>query len=172
VSPTLGPAPRSGHFCCYDEAAHTAYIGHGLTCDGTALFDLWALDAIGRRWWSIPLRGGALPGRSGTRAALLGRLLYCFGGYADGEYLADLHTIDVAAGEVALLNTRGSHPAPRSTPIVAIYANRMYVWGGFNKDATSELNVLDLETMVWAQHPQEVAGRAAVPSVVVGKPFM
>jgi hypothetical protein len=168
VSSTLGPAPRTGHFCCYDEATHTAYIGYGLTSDATALFDLWALDAIEYVWRSIPLRGQVPSGRSGTRAALLGDLLYCFGGYVDGTYLGDLHTINVNTGEVALLETSGAAPSPRSTPIVAIYANRLYVWGGFNMESPSELSVLDLETLVWSQHAQEVAGRTAVPGVIVG----
>jgi hypothetical protein len=168
VSPTLGPAPRTSHFCCYDISNHTAYIGHGLTADGIPLFDLWALDAISYTWRNIPLRGQVLSGRSGTRAALLGDLLYCFGGYADGTYLSDLHTINVNTGEVTLLDAGGIAPSARSTPIVAIYANRLYVWGGFNMDSPSELNVLDLSTNVWSQHPQDVAGRTAVPAVIVG----
>jgi hypothetical protein len=168
VSSTLGPEPRTGHFCCYDESTHTAYIGHGLTADAAPLFDLWALDTIEYIWRSIPLRGQLLSGRSGTRAALIGELLYCFGGYADGTYLGDLYTINVNTGEVTLLDPSGVSPSPRSTPIVAIYTNRLYVWGGFNMESPSELSVLDLSTMVWSQHPQDVAGRTAVPAVIVG----
>jgi hypothetical protein len=82
--------------------------------------------------------------------------------------MGDLHTIDVNTGEVSLVSTTGSGPSPRSTPIVAVYANRLYVWGGFNGESPSELNVLDLATLSWTQHPQEVTGRTAVPSVIVG----
>jgi hypothetical protein len=144
------------------------YVGHGATADSVPLFDLWALDTLTYRWTSVPLHGQILPGRSGARAALVGRHLIVFGGYSEPEYLADLHTIDIDTGEVALLETLGCPPSPRSTPVLAVHANRLYVWGGFNRTWPTELNVLDLDSLVWTQHPQELAGRTAVPSVRIG----
>ena len=67
-----------------------------------------------------------------------------------------------------MVNTNGTPPSERSTPIVAIYGNKFFVWGGFNGEWPNELNVLDFATMTWSQVRQEVAGRTAVPSVIVG----
>jgi hypothetical protein len=94
--------------------------------------------------------------------------LVLFGGYSEPTYFANLHTIDVNTGEVALVKTNGCEPSPRSTPIVAIYSGKFFVWGGFNGDWPTELNVLDFTTMTWVQYPQEQAGRTAVPGVIVG----
>jgi hypothetical protein len=94
--------------------------------------------------------------------------LVVFGGYSEPNYFAELHTIDITNGEVVLVATKGVEPAPRSTPIVAIYDQRLYVWGGFNGEWPSELNVLDFATMTWTQYPQTVAGRTAVCAVIMG----
>jgi hypothetical protein len=99
---------------------------------------------------------------------LIGTHLVLFGGYSDQNYFADLHTIDVNTGEVALVPTQGCMPSPRSTPVVAIHGNSFYVWGGFNGDYPSELNVLNFKTMTWTQFPQKVAGRMAVPFEIAG----
>jgi hypothetical protein len=94
--------------------------------------------------------------------------LVLFGGYADSTYLADLHTIDVETGEVALVKTEGEGPSGRTTPVVEIRDNKFYVWGGFHGDYPSDLHVLDFATMEWSRYPQQVAGRTAVPHVVAG----
>ena len=172
TSDTLGPCPRTGHFYYYDDASHTAYVGYGLDERATPLFDLWALDAVTLRWRQIPLMGATLCGRSGTRCSLIGTHLVLFGGYAEPNYFADLHTIDVVTGEVQMVNAAGKTPSPRSTPVVAIYGNKFFVWGGFNGEWPNELNVLDFATMSWSQVPQEVAGRTAVPSVIIGNTMM
>ena len=172
TSDTLGPCPRTGHFCYYDDASHTAYVGYGLDSSARPLFDLWALDALTLRWRNIPLTGATLCGRSGTRCSLIGTHLVLFGGYAEPNYFGDLHTIDVVTGEVKMVNANGTPPSERSTPIVAIYGNKFFVWGGFNGEWPNELNVLDFATMSWSQVPQEVAGRTAVPSVIIGNTMM
>lgn len=167
---TMGPCPRTGHFYYYDAASHTAYVGYGLAPNATPLFDLWALDTITRRWREIPLHGAvsSLCGRSGTRASLVGTHLVLFGGYCDPMYFADLHTIDVVTGEVALVATSGVSPSPRTTPIVAIYNQKFFVWGGYNGDCPNELNVLDFSNMTWSQYPQDITGRTGVSSAIIG----
>jgi hypothetical protein len=166
ISETLGPRARTGHFTCYDEAAHLAYFGHGLSADSRPLFDLWCLETLTYRWRPIPLTGSVLCGRSGTRGALVGRRIVLFGGYSEPNYFGDLHTIDVQTGEIQLIQTNGPEPSPRSTPIVAAHGGRLYVWGGFNGEWPSELSVLDFSDMTWRQYPQVVAGRTGVPWVI------
>jgi hypothetical protein len=162
----MGPSARTGHFTVYDDPNHVAYIGYGLTAANTPIFDLWRLDTLTLRWTSIPLRGDVLAPRSGARAALIGSHLVLFGGYSDPTYFGDLHTIDVETGEVKIVQTTGEPPSPRSTPIVAVYSGKFYVWGGFNGDWPTELSVLTFENMTWQKYDQDVAGRTAVPSVI------
>jgi hypothetical protein len=168
IPSTTSPCPRTGHFCCYDAEAHFAYIGYGLTDNSTPLCDLWRLNTLTHTWTNIPLHGQVLSARSGTRAALIGTHLVLFGGYSAPTYFTDLHTIDVKTGEVGLVSTKGSPPSPRSTPVVVIYNNKYYVWGGFNGGYPSELNVLSFETMTWFQYPQQISGRTAVPAELAG----
>jgi hypothetical protein len=168
ISPSPYPSPRTGHFTYYDSSTHTAFIGYGLTSSSTPLFDLWRLDTFTYKWTSIPLHGHLLPGRAGTRCSLIGTHLVLFGGYSEPTYFSDLHTIDINTGEVSLVSTQGSPPSPRSTAIVAIYNHKLYVWGGFNGDWPSELNILDFSTMTWTQHSQETSGRTAVSFVIAG----
>ena len=164
----IGPCPRTGHFYCYDENTSTTYIGYGLNKDNVPLFDLWALDNINEKWREIKLTGATLCARANASAAIVGTHLVVFGGYHDPTYFSELHTIDVVTGEVQIVQTHGQEPTPRTAAIVTIYNNKFFVWGGFDGGFPSELNVLDFSNMTWAQYPQNIAGRAAVPHAVIG----
>jgi hypothetical protein len=164
---SLGPCPRTGHFTVYDEPNHLAYVGHGLTADNTTLFDCWVVDLFTLTWKRLPLHGETLPGRTGTRGALVGKHLVLFGGYSDPIYFGDLHTINIETGEVKVVVTTGPLPTSRSTPIVTAYSGRLYVWGGFNGAWPTELSVLDFSNMSWHVHEQNIAGRTAVPHIIV-----
>jgi hypothetical protein len=166
TSATTSPASRTGHFTVYDDPHHLVYIGYGLTADNTPLSDLWRLDTLTLRWTNIPLQGEVLSARSGTRGSLIGSHLVLFGGYAEPAYFSDLHTIDIETGDVKIVQTSGEPPTARSTPIVAVYSGRLYVWGGFNGDWPTELSVLTFEDMTWQKYPQDVTGRTAVPWVI------
>lgn len=162
------PCQRTGQFSVYDPAQNLVYVGYGISDKNEMLNDLWCLNTLTRAWRRIALHGDTISGRSGARASLIGTHLLIFGGYSDPDYFADLHTIDVQTGEVKLVQTSGSAPAPRSTPLVAIYGNKFYVWGGFNGKWPTELSVLDFTNMRWQQYSQGLAGRTAVPSVIFG----
>ncbi|KAH0794715.1 Kelch motif family protein [Histomonas meleagridis] len=163
----LGPVPRTGHFYCYDPPNHTVYIGYGITQSEQPLNDFWALDTLTYNWREIKLYGAQICPRSGSRACLIGTHIVIFGGYCNPNYFSDLHTIDITTGEVVMVQTQGTPPSPRSSPIVCIGNNKFFVWGGFNGEWPNELNVLDLQTMTWSQVPQQISGRAAVPFVPV-----
>lgn len=162
------PCQRTGQFSVYDDAHHLVYVGYGINYKQETLNDLWCLNTLTRQWRKIELHGDKISGRSGARASLIGTHLLIFGGYSEPNYFADPHTIDVLTGEVKMISTSGKTPEARSTPLVAIYGNKFYVWGGFNGKWPTELNVLDFSNMCWKQFNQGVTGRTAVPSVIYG----
>ena len=164
-----GPCPRTGHFHFYDERTQTAYVGYGLSANETPLFDLWALNCVTFHWRHIPLFGEPLAPRTGAQCAFIGTHLVIFGGYAEGVYYNDLHTIDVETGEVCLVQTVGEPPSPRANAMVTIYKQKLFVWGGFDGHAwPNKLHCLDFATMSWESKKQKVHGRAAIPYVTIG----
>lgn len=162
------PAPRTGNFFCHDKNTSTTYIGYGLNTKNEPLYDFWALNHLTNRWREIKLTGTLLCARTGARAALIGNHIVVFGGYNDPNYFSDLHTIDINTGKVELIKTQGPQPVERSTPVVDIYNNKFYLWGGFNGEFQTDLFVLDFATMTWSQYPQNVSGRTAVPHAIIG----
>lgn len=106
--------------------------------------------------------------RGGSKADLLGNLLIIFGGYVQPEYFSDLHVIDVQTGVRTLIQTNGNSPDPRSSPVVKVFNNKVFIWGGFNGHYPTDLSVLDINTREWTHYPQEVEGRTAIPACLVG----
>ena len=179
VSPSgICPKPRKGHFTVHDKLMHRVYIGYGLDMDGQTLLDLWVLDTDTYEWSEIPLSGDAasFSPRVGA-SAVLSRpnpndpqnvFLIIFGGYSSPTYFGELHSIRVKTGEVKRVETSGPQPEPRSTPITALYNNKYFIWGGYNGRMISELFVLDIATREWSVYPQDIQGRTAIPSAIIG----
>ncbi|KAK8858105.1 hypothetical protein M9Y10_013205 [Tritrichomonas musculus] len=154
------PTPRSAHFTAYSEELRTCFIGYGKKRDGTLLNDVWALDIDDLKWTKLKLTGDQISPREGAVATMMGNYIVVFGGQEDeNSYFAQLHTIDVTTGEVLIADARGSKPAPRANPVIAIYRKRLYIWGGYNQAKVSELNVLDFATMKWGIVDTTVKGR-------------
>ena len=172
------PCPRKGHFTVHDQLLHRVYIGYGLDSNGDTLLDLWCLDTDTYEWTPIPLSVdlNQISPRVGANAVLSrpsqddpeNVFLIIFGGYSSPNYFADLHSIRVKTGEVRLIETTGPQPEPRSTPITALYNNKYFVWGGYNGRMISELFVLDIMTRQWQCIPQDIIGRTAIPSAIIG----
>ena len=159
------PCPRTGQFTVLDEENSKVYIGYGLDQNGETLFDLWELDLASYTWRQIPLTGEKLSPRVGAKAIKNNNFLIIFGGYSAPNYFAELHCIRIDTGEVRMIDTNGEIPAPRSTPIIGIYGQKLFVWGGFNGQMLSTLHILHLDTLTWEAIPQDIQGRTAVPFV-------
>lgn len=160
------PAPRTGHFCAYSEQYHAVFIGYGQKRGGDLLNDVWALSTDNWQWNKLKLTGTPVDPRVGSSACMMGNYIVVFGGFARGNFLADLHTIDITTGEVLLADTRGSIPQPRARPVISIYKKRLYIWGGNNGKGVSDLHILDFATMRWAVIKTSVKGRQAAPWAV------
>ena len=165
------PIPRAGHFTVHDPINNLMYIGYGLDEMDNCLNDLWVFDLKTYKWRQIPLTGQVLSPRVGARALLSGNYLIIFGGYCNKVYYADLHSINVQTGEVAMIETQGEQPPARSTPITTMYNGRYFIWRGYNGQMLSTLHALDVSTRVWQHYPQDIVGRTAIPGCQIGDKF-
>ncbi|OHT17688.1 Kelch motif family protein [Tritrichomonas foetus] len=154
------PPPRTGHFTAYSDELRTCFVGYGQKRNGELLNDVWAFDVDDYKWTKLRLAGDPILPRAGCVATMMGNYIVVFGGEADqGRYFSELHTIDVTTGEVLIAEAKGSQPAPRRNPVMAIYRKRLYIWGGFNGSNLSELNVLDFASMKWGIVDTSIPGR-------------
>ena len=162
----MPPESRHGHFTVEDKENRVVYIGDGMSKEMHYMFDLWAFELDKKEWHQIHLNGEILSPRVGVKAVLYNGVILAFGGYSDPRYFTDLHAINPKTGEVKRIQTTGEEPSARSTPIMHVIDNKLYLWGGFNGYFPNDLYVLDFQTMHWEKYPQNITGRTNVPSVV------
>ena len=155
------PVARSGHFTAYSDELRTCFIGYGKRRNGELLNDVWAFDVDDYKWTKLKLTGDNVSPRFGSVATMMGNYIVIFGGEGEqeGEYFSDLHTIDVTTGEVMFTQAKGTQPAKRADPVMAIYRKRLYIWGGYNGNDVSELNVMDFASMKWGIVDTDIPGR-------------
>lgn len=163
---SLAPDPRTGHFTVFDQDERKVYVGYGMLESGEMVFDLWCLDLHHMQWTLMKTSGETISPRTGSKAVLYKNSIIVFGGYANSTYFSDIHYINLSNLELKFLQTTGDLPQSRSSPIMEVVNDKLYLWGGFNGNWISELNVLDLKTLEWKVYPQNIIGRANIPSVV------
>lgn len=165
------PIPRAGHFTVHDQENNLMYVGYGLDQEDNPLNDLWVFNLNDYKWREIHLSGQRVSPRVGARAILSGKFLIVFGGYANKQYFADLHSINVETGECRIIETNGEVPPPRSTPIVTMHDGKFFIWGGYNGAYISTLHILHVDSRTWEHIPQDIQGRTAIPGCLVGDKF-
>lgn len=168
----ISPVARIGSFTVIDKESQIAYMGYGSTKSKQLLNDLWALNLTTYEWKQIRLIGYKAVPRGGSKAVLYGNKIIIFGGFADGLYVDDLHTIDIETGLVEPLSTTGPTPCARTTPIMTVYNDRLIVWGGYCNAWPNGIHELDLNTLQWNEYPSDEKGRTSCPSCIVGNKLM
>ncbi|EAX86142.1 Kelch motif family protein [Trichomonas vaginalis G3] len=166
---SIAPSPRTGHFTVHDIENRKVYIGYGMLESGEIVFDLWCLSLNNLQWNMMKISGESITPRTGAKAAFYKNSIIIFGGFADSTYYSDIHYINLETLQLKFLQTTGNLPVPRSSPIMEVINDKLYIWGGFNGNWISDLSVLDLQTLEWSNYPQNIIGRANIPSVVYGK---
>ncbi|KAH0787903.1 Kelch motif family protein [Histomonas meleagridis] len=162
----LCPLPRIGHFTAVDEDNNFVYIGYGVSSKSELLNDVWKFNLSTFEWTQLNLTGNIATPRCGSRAVYSDGKIYIFGGFKDPEYYGDLHVIDTNTNEVLFPVCRGFIPPPRSTPIMGIYNNKLYVLSGFYHTCDRNINILDLLSFTWTTIDSGISARTAAPSVI------
>ncbi|OHT09839.1 Kelch motif family protein [Tritrichomonas foetus] len=166
VSTYGAPEPRIGHFTVTDDDQKYSYIGYGK--NGSRNFtDLWRLDLETLEWKEITLKGDVFSKRNGSRAAYYNNSLIVFGGFFDKKYTSEMYIIDINSGIVKKFETHGNIPSPRSSPVMAIDNEKLFIWGGYNGNYPNELNILDLKTLTWNSKDTAIHGRTSIPHVLI-----
>ncbi|KAF9593491.1 hypothetical protein IFM89_023603 [Coptis chinensis] len=117
--------------------------------------DLHVLD-LRTREWSSPRCEGAPPSpRESHTATVVGDdKLVIFGGSGEGEgnYLNDLHVLDLKALRWTSPDVKGDVPVPRDSHVAVSIGNKILVYGGDCGDRYSgEVDVLDMDTLTWSR---------------------
>lgn len=115
--------------------------------------DLHILDLLTGEW-SRPICDGVPPcPRESHTATIVGEdKLLVFGGSGDGEgnYLNDVHVLDLKAMKWSSPMVMGDPPPPRDSHVAAAVGNRLLVYGGDCGDRYhGEVDILDLDTLTW-----------------------
>lgn len=77
-----------------------------------------------------------------------------FGGSGDGDgnYLNDVHVLDVKTMTWSSPEVKGEVPAPRDSHVAVAIGNKMFIYGGDCGDRYhGEVDVLDMDTMTWSR---------------------
>ena len=162
------PASRTGHFSCNSQSQpNISYVGFGVGSDGTYFSDIWMLDANQRIWTLLQLNGDAISTSTVSRATIIENILYIFGGSYESIFYNDLYTIDLTTGLTQAVQTTGTQPTPRTSPIMSSLGNEIILWGGYDGTCPSELYVLNTTNFEWESFPQDISGRTHVAFTTV-----
>ena len=148
------PPGRTGQFTCFDDQNHFLYTGFGISQTEEYLSDINIFDIKNRLWKPFLFTGDPIPPRINSRATISNGFLYIFGGSHECNYFNDIYSINLSTGGTKLLQTTGSAPSPRSSPVIAQYQRSIYIWGGYDGlTCPTDLHILNLDTLEWSiQH--------------------
>lgn len=157
------PLARSSHFTVVDDDNQKVYVGYGTSFNGQLIPDFWEFDLQTMSWKEIKITNPNP--MNGCRGFFYKEKIYIFGGFVNGIYSNELQVIDIQKCDVSILNTSGEIPQPRSTPILTVHNDKLYIWGGYNGEWPNDISILDLKTLVWSTVHQNESGRTSMPYV-------
>ncbi|QRV83089.1 cell polarity protein [Ceratobasidium sp. AG-Ba] len=128
------PPRRTGHVLVTYE--NKIYIFGGT--DGAFHYnDTWVFDLATRTWTELTCIGFIPVPREGHAAALVGDVMYVFGGRGvDGKDLGDLGSFKISNQRWYMFQNMGPQPSGRSGHAMATADGRMFVIGGESGDAS------------------------------------
>ncbi|KAK9692159.1 hypothetical protein RND81_09G244700 [Saponaria officinalis] len=164
-----GPGPRDSHSA---TVWGNKIIVFGGTNGSKKVNDIHILD-LGTKQWIQPMCRGTPPSpRESHTATLFGdEKLVVFGGSGEGagNYLNDLHVLDLRNMSWVSCKVNGRIPPPRDSHTSTAFGGKIFVYGGDCGDRyLGDVDVLDVETMTWSMlevnsaSPGRRAGHASV----------
>ncbi|TFK86157.1 galactose oxidase [Polyporus arcularius HHB13444] len=129
------PSKRSGH-TCVPWKEHLLVFGG---TDGKYHYnDTWAFDTATKTWSEVSSTGYIPSPREGHAAALVGDVMYIFGGRGvDGANMGQLAAYKISSKRWFMFQNMGPEPLPRSGHGMAAVGSKVYVIGGVSEDQLS-----------------------------------
>lgn len=150
-----GPPHRSYHSITSDD--RHVYVFGGCGNNGR-LNDLWAYDAVDKKWLSFPLPGENCKGRGGPGLAVAQGKIWVVYGFS-GVELDDVHYFDPADKKWVQVETSGEKPTARSVFSTVGIGKFIFIYGGEVDPSdlghlgagkfSSEFFALDTEALEW-----------------------
>ncbi|KAK1320010.1 Acyl-CoA-binding domain-containing protein 4 [Acorus calamus] len=130
--------------------------------------DLHILDLRTKEWTRPICEGNPPSPRESHTTTVMGEdKLVIFGGSGEGEgnYLNDVHVLDLKTMTWSSPEVNGVLPAPRDSHTAVAVENRLIIYGGDCGDRYhGEVDVLDMDTMSWSR----LAVHGSLPGVRAG----
>ena len=113
--------------------------------------DVWLLEMESMTWVEAKPRGNPPSPRSNHASCTVANHVFIFGGYKRVQRLNDLHVLTLTPTTVRWSKPvlHGLTPGGRSSHSLTYVSGKLFVFGGSNGAAISEVAVLDLTTMEW-----------------------
>lgn len=152
VTTGQGPGPRDSHSAVI---LGQRMIVFGGTNGSKKVNDLHILDLSSKEWTRPECRGTPPSPRESHTATLVGdEKLVIFGGSGEGEgnYLNDLHVLDLRTMRWASPEVKGDTPAARDSHSAVAIGNKLIVYGGDCGDRYhGDIDILDMDTLTWSR---------------------
>eukprot|EP00741_Cyanophora_paradoxa_P000584 tig00000411_g563.t1 len=170
-STDLAPPARSAATLAAVGDATLLLYG-GADAAGNALSDVWFFDIASSSWYASSDPSPLVPGRYGAASAVVGTVVYVFGGVGTGgaAFFSDLLEIEIESGTSQLLDmTSASAPSARAFAVMhaSDAGDRLFVAGGYGAAASpvvaGELFIYDVGAEVWSK-VAPVGSAAAFPA--------
>ena len=95
--------------------------------------DFFACNLSTYTWKEMPCHGTPTFPRYFHSCCLYGNKMFAYGGYSGSERLADMYVYDFASNHWSEVDcTNGDCPSGRSSLVVQVYENCLYIFGGYN----------------------------------------
>ncbi|KAI4304252.1 hypothetical protein MLD38_039793 [Melastoma candidum] len=167
-----GPGPRDSHSAVLFGNKMVVFGG----TDASRKVNVVHVLDLGTSVWSRPHVRGKFPvPRESHTATLVGERMVVFGGSGDGvgNYLNDVHVLDLKEMSWTSPEVKGENPVPRDSHSAVAVGDRLFVYGGDCGDRYhGDVDVLDVSTMTWSKFatrdPQPLV-RAGNGAVAIGK---
>ncbi|KAK6911655.1 hypothetical protein RJ641_023748 [Dillenia turbinata] len=147
-----GPGPRDSHSAIL--VGHRMIIFGG-TNGSKKVNDLHILDLCSREWTRPDCKGTPPSPRESHTATLIGnKKLVIFGGSGEGEgnYLNDLHVLDLETMMWKSPLVKGDIPIPRDSHSTVAIENKLFVYGGDCGDRYhGGVDMFDMDTLSWSR---------------------
>lgn len=155
----VAPSPRLGHTC--SVVGDVLYIIGGRADPVNILNDVWAFDGANNELMQLRCSGVEFPPRHRHAAAVVGSVIYIFGGICNDVITSSVYALDTQNLIWSEIYTKGDVPCARHSHTMESYGSTLYIFGGCDGErALNDLYSFDAQTFMWRKEETTAAPNA------------